>query len=148
MKVVVQRVSHAEVAVNNILVSKIDQGYLLLVGFTQGDSLKQIEYVARKIARLRVFEDNQGLMNLAIDEVKGKILSISQFTVYGDVINSNRPSFTKALNYQEANELYLKFNEILRNEYSLEVLEGLFGQSMQVSLINDGPVTIIIEKND
>ena len=148
MKVVVQRVSQAQVSVKEKLVSKIDQGYLLLVGFTQGDGLSQIEYTARKIARLRVFEDELGLMNLSIDEVKGKILSISQFTVYGDTVKSNRPSFTKALNYQDANNLYLQFNEILRREYGLDVLEGLFGESMQVSLVNDGPVTIIIEKND
>jgi len=148
MKVVVQRVSQAQVSVKGELVSKIEQGFLLLVGFTQGDGPNQIEYIARKIARLRVFEDNLGLMNLSINEVKGKILSISQFTVYGDTVKSNRPSFTKALNYQEANNLYLQFNEILRKEYELEVLEGLFGESMQVSLVNDGPVTIIIEKND
>jgi D-tyrosyl-tRNA(Tyr) deacylase len=148
MKVVVQRVSQAQVSVKEKLISKIDQGYLLLVGFTQGDGLSQVEYIARKIARLRVFEDKTGLMNLAIDEVKGRILSISQFTVYGDTVKSNRPSFTKALNYQEANNLYLQFNEILRKEYGIEVLEGIFGESMQVSLVNDGPVTIIIEKND
>ncbi|MDT8336493.1 MAG: D-aminoacyl-tRNA deacylase [Candidatus Izemoplasmatales bacterium] len=146
MKVVVQRVKSAQVSVNEKVISKIDSGLLLLVGFTEGDGIKQIEYIARKIARLRIFEDELGLMNLAINDVTGKILSISQFTVYGDVIKSNRPSFTKALNYETANQLYLEFNKILRNEHNLEVFEGVFGEHMEVSLINSGPVTIIIEK--
>ncbi|MFA7076263.1 MAG: D-aminoacyl-tRNA deacylase [Candidatus Izemoplasmatales bacterium] len=148
MKVVVQRVLKASVSIKNNEISAIDKGYLLLVGFTQEDGLKQLEYVARKIAKLRVFDDEAGLMNKAISEVNGRILSISQFTIYGDCLKSNRPSFTKALNYEEANKLYLQFNEILRKEYNLEVFEGVFGESMEVSLINDGPVTIIIEKND
>jgi D-tyrosyl-tRNA(Tyr) deacylase len=146
MKVVVQRVNCAQVSVNEKLISKIDNGLLLLVGFTEGDGKKQIEYMARKIARLRIFEDDLGLLNLSINDVSGKILSISQFTVYGDVIKSNRPSFTKALNYDLANQLYLEFNQILRKEYNLEVLEGVFGEHMDVSLVNSGPVTIIIEK--
>lgn len=146
MKVVVQRVKSAQVTVNQKLISRIDNGLLLLVGFTEGDGLKQIEYMARKIARLRIFEDNLGLMNLSINDVSGKILSISQFTVYGDAIKSNRPSFTKAMGYDEANQLYLNFNKILRKEYNLEVFEGVFGEHMEVSLVNSGPVTIIIEK--
>lgn len=146
MRVVVQRVSKALVKVNDKIVSDIDNGLLLLVGFTQGDSLEHLEYVARKIARLRIFEDDQGLMNLDIKATNGKILSISQFTVYGDTVKSNRPSFTKALNYEEANKLYLEFNEILRTEYDLEVYPGVFGEHMDVELVNSGPVTIIIEK--
>jgi D-tyrosyl-tRNA(Tyr) deacylase len=146
LKVVVQRVTDASVEVNNECVSAIKQGYLLLVGFTDGDGQKQIEYMARKVARLRVFEDDKGLMNLSIEDVKGEILSISQFTVYGDAIKSNRPSFTKALNYEAANVLYKKFNEILRNEYNINVFEGVFGEHMNVRLTNSGPVTIIIEK--
>ena len=146
MKVIVQRVSQASVVVDERVVSEIDKGYLLLVGFTQGDDQNKIEYMARKIARLRIFEDEQGLMNLSIKEVNGKILSISQFTVYGDTAKSNRPSFTKALNYQDADLLYKEFNKVLRKEYDLDVFEGVFGASMQVSLVNTGPVTIIIEK--
>jgi len=146
LKVVCQRVKKASVEVKGQVVSSIDQGFLLLVGFQENDGLEQIEYVARKVSRLRVFEDEFGLMNKSIDQVNGKILSISQFTLYGDTSKSNRPSFTKALNYQDANILYLKFNEILRNSYGLEVYEGVFGESMDVSLINQGPVTIIIEK--
>ena len=146
MRVVVQRVSKASVKVNGKIISAIDNGFLLLVGFTQGDGLDQVNYVARKISRLRVFEDEQGLMNLDINQVKGKILSISQFTVYGDATKSNRPSFTKALNYEEANKLYLNFNKILSQEYNLEVHSGVFGEHMDIELINSGPVTIIIEK--
>ncbi|MDY0317343.1 MAG: D-aminoacyl-tRNA deacylase [Candidatus Izemoplasmatales bacterium] len=146
MRVVVQRVSKASVKVNEKVVSAIDNGFLLLVGFTQGDGPAQVSYVARKISRLRVFEDEQGLMNLDINQVKGKILSISQFTVYGDSTKSNRPSFTKALNYEEANKLYLDFNKLLSEDYNLEVHTGVFGEHMDVELVNSGPVTIIIEK--
>jgi len=146
MRVIVQRVSKASVKVNGKIISAIDNGFLLLVGFTQGDGLDQVNYVARKISRLRVFEDEQGLMNLDINQVKGKILSISQFTVYGDATKSNRPSFTKALNYEEANKLYLDFNKILSQEYNLEVHTGVFGEHMDIELVNSGPVTIIIEK--
>ncbi len=146
MRVVVQRVSKASVKVNEKVVSAIDNGFLLLVGFTQGDGPDQVSYVARKISRLRVFEDEQGLMNLDINQVKGKILSISQFTVYGDSTKSNRPSFTKALNYEEANKLYLDFNKLLSEDYNLEVHTGVFGEHMDVELVNSGPVTIIIEK--
>ncbi|MDD3711922.1 MAG: D-aminoacyl-tRNA deacylase [Candidatus Izemoplasmatales bacterium] len=147
MKVVVQRVSKANVTVNGKIVSAIDRGYLLLVGFKRTDTEKTIDYLARKVARLRVFEDSSGLMNLSLDEVQGSILSISQFTIYGDVIKSNRPSFTEAMDFETANAFYLKFNELLRNEYGFVVKEGVFGENMQVSLINDGPVTIIIEKD-
>jgi len=146
MRVIVQRVSKASVKVNGKIISAIDNGFLLLVGFTQGDGLDQVNYVARKISRLRVFEDEQGLMNLDINQVKGKILSISQFTVYGDATKSNRPSFTKALNYEEANKLYLNFNKILSQEYNLEVHTGVFVEHMDIELVNSGPVTIIIEK--
>jgi D-tyrosyl-tRNA(Tyr) deacylase len=146
MRVVVQRVTKALVKVNQEVVSCIDDGLLLLVGFTQGDGSEHLDYVARKIARLRIFEDDQGLMNLDIKQVNGKILSISQFTVYGDSSKSNRPSFTKALNYEDANKLYQEFNEILRRDHDLEVFPGVFGEHMDVELVNSGPVTIIIEK--
>jgi len=146
MKVVVQRVKDAKVIVDGLEVSKIEKGLLLLVGFTDNDGLKEIEYLARKVARLRIFDDEKGLMNLDIKDVSGEILSVSQFTVYGDVVKSNRPSFTKALAFDKANELYLKFNEILRNEYDLSVKAGVFGEHMDVVFTNDGPVTIIIEK--
>lgn len=146
MKVVVQRVSNAQVAVNNEIVSKIGNGLLLLVGFTNTDGDKQIEYMARKISRLRIFEDENHLLNKSILDTQGEILSISQFTVYGDALNGNRPSFIKALNYVEANILYQKFNVLLRKETKLTVLEGVFGENMEVTLTNSGPVTLIIEK--
>lgn len=147
MRVVVQRVKEANVQVDNKVVSSIKQGYLLLVGIKTTDTIDEIRYVARKIAKLRVFSDKDDKMNLSIDDINGKVLSISQFTLYGDTSKSNRPSFTKAMNYKLAEDVYLQFNRILREEYSLEVLEGVFGENMSISLINDGPVTIIIEKN-
>ncbi len=148
MKVVVQRVKEASVWVNDEEVSRISEGLLLLVGFTQGDGDSQIKYLARKIAKLRIFSDELGLLNKSILDIKGQILSISQFTVYGDASNGNRPSFTKSLNYDLANQLYEKFNQVLRGEYNIEVFTGVFGEEMNVILNNHGPVTIIIEKND
>ncbi|MBI9009290.1 MAG: D-tyrosyl-tRNA(Tyr) deacylase [Tenericutes bacterium] len=148
MKVVVQRVKEASVSVNQKVVSSIKQGYLLLVGFHKTDSLNELEYIARKIAKLRVFSDNDDKMNLSIDDVSGEILSISQFTLYGETHKSNRPSFTEAMDYKLANDYYGSFNDILRKKYGLNVLIGAFGENMDVSLVNDGPVTIIIEKNN
>ncbi len=148
MKVIVQRVKTASVACNGEIVSKIDQGLLLLVGLKQGDTIKEVKYVARKVAKLRIFSDNNDKLNLDINEISGKILSISQFTLYGDTVKSNRPSFTTAMNYKEADILYKQFNQLLREEYNIEVLTGVFGEHMDVALINDGPVTITIEKNN
>ncbi len=147
MKLVVQRVKEASVSVKQKEVSSINNGLLVFIGFTTTDGLPQMEYLARKLARLRIFADEQGQMNLAIKDIGGEVLSISQFTIYGDAIKSNRPSFTKAMNYQDAFKLYLEFNEILRKEHDLVVKEGVFGEEMEISLINDGPVTIIIEKD-
>ncbi len=146
MRVVVQRVSQAQVSVESKIVSSIGKGYLLLIGMTHEDDIDTAKQMARKIANLRVFSDLEGKMNLSLSQVGGEILSISQFTLYGDTNNSNRPSFTKAMNYKEADKLYLDFNEILRKEYGINVKAGVFGEHMEVSLVNDGPVTIIIEK--
>ncbi|XMB72546.1 D-aminoacyl-tRNA deacylase [Mycoplasmatota bacterium WC30] len=148
MKVIVQRVKTASVTCNGKVFSKIDQGFLLFVGLKQGDTFEEVNYVARKVAKLRIFSDENDKMNLDINDVSGKILSISQFTLYGDTNKSNRPSFTTAMNYKEADLLYNKFNQILRNDYNIEVLTGVFGEHMDVALINDGPVTITIEKNN
>jgi D-tyrosyl-tRNA(Tyr) deacylase len=147
MKVIVQRVKEASVSVNQKIVSKIKHGYLLLVGLSKTDTIDEVNYIARKIAKLRVFSDSEERMNLSINDVSGEILSISQFTLYGDTYKSNRPSFTEAMNYELAKPIYDSFNKILRNEYNLNVFEGIFGEYMDVSLVNDGPVTIIIEKN-
>lgn len=148
MKVVVQRVSKASVTVNDKVISEINQGFMLLVGLNKSDNLDTVKYVARKVANLRIFSDENNMINLSIKDVKGEILSISQFTLYGDTKKSNRPSFTHAMNYIEAEKIYQQFNEILRNEYDIEVQEGVFGADMDISLVNQGPVTIIIEKNN
>ena len=145
MRVVVQRVKEASVTVADELVSKINKGYLLLVGIKNDDTIKEVEYVARKVAKLRIFDDVDGKLNLSINQIQGEILSISQFTLYGDTSKSNRPGFSDAMRYELANEMYQKFNEILRKEYNLNVLPGVFGSHMDIALVNDGPVTIIIE---
>ena len=145
MKVVVQRVKKASCTVNNEVISSIEHGYLLLVGLTQGDTLKEVEYLAKKIANLRVFEDSEGKLNKSILDMNYEILSISQFTLYGNTSKGNRPSFTKALEPIKANELYLELTSILNQEYKIKTFNGAFGEMMDISLINDGPVTIIIE---
>jgi D-tyrosyl-tRNA(Tyr) deacylase len=146
MRVVVQRVKNASCVIDGKLYSQIDTGYLLLVGFTHTDGLKEIKYLAKKIANLRVFEDENGKMNLSLKAVNGKILSISQFTLYADTKDGNRPAFIKAMNPVEASKLYDLFNEELRT-YDIEVLTGQFGADMKINLLNDGPVTIIYDEN-
>ncbi len=148
MRVVVQRVNKASVTVANEIVSKISLGYLLLVGLEQNDTIKEVEYIARKVGKLRIFSDADGKLNLNIKQVNGEVLSISQFTLYGDTSKSNRPGFSNAMEYHLANEMYQKFNQILRDEFQVKVLEGVFGEHMEVSLANDGPVTILIEKSN
>lgn len=146
MRVVVQRVKNASCVIDGNLYSQIDTGYLLLVGFTHTDTLKEVKYLAKKIANLRVFEDENGKMNLSLKAVNGKILSISQFTLYADTKDGNRPAFVKAMNPVEASKLYDLFNEELRT-YDIEVLTGQFGADMKINLLNDGPVTIIYDEN-
>ena len=145
MKVVVQRVKHASCVIDGATYSEIDNGFLLLVGFTHEDGIKEIKYIAKKIAGLRVFDDEAGKMNLNLSSVNGQILSISQFTLYADTRYGNRPSFTDALNPSEASKLYDLFNEELRN-YGLNVKCGIFGAHMEINLLNDGPVTIIFDE--
>lgn len=144
MKVVVQRVKKASVQVNQKIVGKIDEGLLLLVGFTYEDDEKVLEWMANKILNLRIFDDDKGIMNLSVKDIKGSILSVSQFTLYADPKKGNRPSYVKALNGKDAIILYDKFNEILKKYIKVET--GIFGEEMQVNLINDGPITIIVEK--
>ncbi len=143
MKVVVQRSKYSKVEVDGKLVNAINSGLVLLVGFTQTDTEKEIVTMARKIANLRIFDDENGVMNKSILDVGGEILSISQFTLYGDATKGNRPSYIKALNGKEAIKLYELFNEEL-SKY-VETKPGIFGADMQVSIHNDGPVTIILE---
>lgn len=145
MKVVVQRVKKASVEVNEKMVGKIDNGVLLLVGFTYDDDIEKLKWMARKIVNLRIFDDENGVMNLSLKDVGGSVLSVSQFTLYADPKKGNRPSYVNALNGEEAVILYDKFNEILRND-DIKVETGMFGEEMEVSLVNDGPITIIVEK--
>ena len=144
MKIVAQRVSNASVEVDKKVVGKIDNGLMLLVSFTQTDTEENIQYMVKKVLGLRIFDDENGVMNKNVLETNGSILSISQFTLYGDATKGNRPSYIKALNGSEAIKLYDRFNEELRK--SIKVETGIFGAEMKVSLLNDGPVTIILEK--
>ena len=144
MKIVVQRCSKASVTVDKKEVGKINKGLVLLVGFTEGDSINEITYMADKVINLRIFDDENGVMNKSLLDVGGSILSISQFTLYGDARKGRRPSYVKALRGEESIKLYELFNEELRKKVSVE--EGIFGVDMKVELINDGPVTILLEK--
>ena len=143
MKVVVQRVKYASVKVNHKLINEIDEGLLLLVGFTHEDTIEDINYMVRKITNLRIFNDENDLMNKSILDINGKILSISQFTLYADCKKGNRPSFIDAMKPDKAKKLYLKFNEELNK--IVKTYDGIFGADMKVELLNDGPVTIVLE---
>ena len=143
MKVLVQRVKEAKVEVDKKVIGKIDKGYMLLVSFTQSDTKEIIDKMVRKVLNLRIMDDENGVMNLAIDPSKDKILSISQFTLYADTSKGNRPSYLKALRGEEASLLYDYFNQELRKY--IEVETGKFGADMDVSLINNGPCTIMLE---
>lgn len=145
MRIVLQRVKSASVSIDEEVVGNINQGFLLLVGVGPEDSSDDASYLARKIAGMRIFSDENGKMNLSIDQIGGKILSVSQFTLFADTKKGNRPSFTGAASPDFATNLYEEFNELLRTEYGLTVETGEFGADMQVSLVNDGPVTIILD---
>lgn len=145
MKVVLQRVQRASVTIAQKRVAQIKNGALLLVGFGQNDDEQTVDYLARKISKSRIFSDQNGKINLAINDVQGQILSVSQFTLYADTAKGNRPSFVDALNPQQAEKLYELFNEKLRAS-GCDVQTGVFGANMQVELVNDGPLTIIYER--
>ena len=148
MRVVVQRCSRAEVRIDGSSVGKIGQGFMLLVGITENDTTAEADLLAKKIAQLRVFEDEAGKMNLAIRDVGGAILSISQFTLYADCRKGNRPSFIRAARPEQASPLYDYFNETLRTTYGLTVETGRFGADMKVDFINNGPVTILLDTDE
>lgn len=144
MKVVVQRVKEASCKVDGKITGSIDTGLMLLVGFTHGDTIDNIKYMVQKIVKLRIFDDENGVMNKSVLDVGGSILSISQFTLYGDAIKGNRPSYIDAMKGDEAIKLYDLFNEELSKLIHVE--KGVFGADMDISLINWGPTTIIIER--
>ena len=148
MKVVVQRCLRAEVRIAGETVGQIGRGFLLLVGITDGDTKVQADLLAKKVGQMRVFEDAEGKMNLALNDVDGAILSISQFTLYADCKKGNRPSFIRAARPETAEPLYDYFNERLRTEYGLQVETGRFGADMKVDFINDGPVTILLDSEE
>lgn len=145
MKIVVQRVSEASVKVDGKVVGEIDKGFLVLLGVTHTDTKENADYLVKKLCNLRVFEDEKGKMNLSLKDVGGKLLIVSQFTLYANCKEGNRPSFTDAAKPDVANELYEYFCSRCE-ENGVEIQKGIFGADMKVSLLNDGPVTIIIEK--
>ena len=145
MRVLVQRVLESKVEVNNEVVGSINKGLLLFVGFTNGDTSKEIDYLVNKVVNLRIFDDENGVMNKSLLDVGGSILSVSQFTLYGDASNGNRPSYINAMPGEQSIKLYEEFNSKLK-EKNIHIEAGIFGADMKVSLINDGPITIILEK--
>lgn len=145
MRLVVQRVKNAEVKVDGKTVGSIDKGFLVLLGITHTDTKETADYLVKKLCKLRIFEDDNEKMNLGLKDVNGSLLIVSQFTLYADCSEGNRPSFINAAKPDMANELYEYFCEKCK-EQDIKVEKGIFGADMKVSLLNDGPVTIILEK--
>jgi len=146
MKIVVQRAKNAKVFVDGEVIGAIDKGLMLLVGITHEDTVEEAKYCAKKIANLRIFEDEEQKLNLSVKDIGGNILSVSQFTLYGNTEKGNRPSFIEAARPEFAEPLYLEFNNILRSEYDLQVETGIFGAMMEIEFTNDGPVTLVVER--
>lgn len=144
MRVVLQRVSHASVTVEEKVIGKIQRGFLLLVGVTHDDAMEDMEYLVRKIVQMRIFEDEEGKLNRSIQDIGGEILSVSQFTLYADTKKGNRPSFSKAAPGDVALKMFEQFNGLLRDT-GIPVETGQFGADMKVELLNDGPVTIMLD---
>ncbi|GAF65891.1 D-tyrosyl-tRNA(Tyr) deacylase [Bacillus sp. TS-2] len=144
MKIVLQRVKNAHVKVDETIVGEIQAGVLLLVGITHDDTEEDISYLVDKVANLRIFNDESGKLNLSLLDIQGQVLSVSQFTLYGDCRKGRRPNFMNAAKPDIAKKLYDDFNEKLK-EKGLTVQTGQFGEMMDVSLLNDGPVTLILE---
>ena len=144
MKAVVQRVKETTLSVDGVLVARIPFGLVVFLGVKIGDEEKDVAYLVKKIANLRIFEDENGKMNLSVKDVGGEVLLVSQFTLYGDASHGNRPSFSLAERPERANELYEKAVQEL-SSYGVTVKKGVFGADMQISQHNDGPVTILLE---
>ena len=147
MKVVLQRVAHASVTVDEKVIGKIQRGFLLLVGVTHDDAMEDMEYLVRKIVQMRIFEDEEGKLNRSIQDIGGEILSVSQFTLYAETKKGNRPSFSKAAPGDVALEMFEQFNSLLRDT-GIPVETGQFGADMKVELLNDGPVTILLDSKN
>lgn len=146
MRVLIQRVTRAQVGVEQEIIGEIGRGLLAFLGVATGDTEEDISYLANKTANLRIFEDDQGKMNLSLLDVGGEVLVVSQFTLYADCRKGRRPSFQEAARPEESEDLYFKFIEAMKG-YGLKVATGSFGADMKVELINDGPVTIMIDSN-
>ena len=146
MRCVIQRVSRAKVTVDNSIVGSIEDGLVVLVAFAAEDSVAEMSWMANKIPLLRLFNDSDGKINLSLSDIDGSILLVSQFTLYGDCRKGNRPSFVGSAKPEQAIKLYSEFAEMLREKWS-KVEEGIFGASMQIDLINDGPVTVILDRD-
>jgi len=146
MRVLVQRVDEASVTIDEKLYNKIDNGFMILVGFTDGDDYTDIDYIVKKVVNLRVFDDENGVMNKSILDVGGSILSISQFTLFADTKKGNRPSYIKALKGELSTKLYDEFNNKLGS--LVETKTGIFGADMKIQLVNNGPVTILIDSKN
>mgnify|MGYP000981346878 FL=1 len=147
MRVVLQRVAHASVTVDGEIIGKIQRGFLLLVGVTHDDAMEDMEYLVRKIVQMRIFEDEEGKLNRSIQDIGGEILSVSQFTLYADTKKGNRPSFSKVAPGDVALEMFEQFNGLLRDT-GIPVETGQFGADMKVELLNDGPVTILLDSKN
>ena len=147
MRVVLQRVAHASVTVDGETIGKIQRGFLLLVGVTHDDAMEDMEYLIRKIVQMRIFEDEEGKLNRSIQDIGGEILSVSQFTLYADTKKGNRPSFSKAAPGDVAIDMFEQFNGLLRDT-GIPVETGQFGADMKVELLNDGPVTILLDSKN
>ena len=145
MRAVVQRVSSSEVKVDNRVVGRIGNGILVLLGVGSNDNERDVAYLADKIISLRIFEDEQGKMNLSLQEINGQVLVVSQFTLYGDCRKGRRPSYSEAAVPEDAASLYNKFIEYIQGKYSIKVETGVFQADMNVSLVNDGPVTLLLD---
>lgn len=145
MRCVVQRSGPAKVTVDGEVSGVIEKGLVVLAGFAPGDTEKELSWMARKLPRLRIFRDDEDRMNLSLADIGGGILLVSQFTLYGDCRKGQRPSFVASAPAEQARDLYVRFGELLRAEWP-EVSEGVFGAMMDVSLTNDGPVTLILER--
>ncbi len=145
MRAVIQRVNRASVSISNKIKASINQGMLILIGIEEADSEEDAKWLSNKICKLRIFDDEDGVMNLSINDIDGEILSVSQFTLHAKTKKGNRPSYIKAARPEIAIPLYERFNELLEKETNKPTKTGEFGADMQIELINDGPVTIIID---